>query len=221
MRKEYDLLVGGRLVRVKQGRGYKRVKVSLRTLPPFCLVTAPYGMSVKRVEAFLIDQEPWLVAHVKGNYVADVMRGGDVFRYGGVTYPLEYVEGDKFDINISGGRASITVPYGKRDAVSAYVNKFYAKELRHILDERIPYWEGVTGLHSSGYGIRLMSGRWGSCNVRTRKLMFNSYLASRDSEFIDYLVIHELGHIRYPDHGAAFKAYLTTYCPEWKEIAKR
>ena len=40
-------------------------------------------------------------------------------------------------------------------------------------------------------------------------------------EAIEYVVLHELAHLIYPNHGAEFKAFLTKYMQDWKERKKR
>lgn len=101
------------------------------------------------------------------------------------------------------------------------ITLFLKKKLCEQLDCLIAYWERKTGLESQGYSVKIMETRWGSCNCYTKKLNFSVYLADMPLECVSYVVLHEICHIRYADHGAGFKAMLTRYMPEWKVIRKR
>jgi len=97
-------------------------------------------------------------------------------------------------------------------------------ELRSILsewiDERLPYWEERMALKSSGYRIRDMRSRWGSCNHRTRMLCFNLKLALFDQDILDYVIVHELAHIAEANHGPKFWEIVATQVPDHKEKRK-
>lgn len=93
--------------------------------------------------------------------------------------------------------------------------------LREEIAELLPKWEERTGLHCSGFQIRDMKTRWGSCNTRTGKLWFSLMLAWQPRECVEYVILHELAHLYEPSHNARFKAFLDLHMPGWREIRKR
>ena len=93
-------------------------------------------------------------------------------------------------------------------------------ELTKILKDGVHKWESITGLKVEEWNIRKMRTRWGSCNTRSRNILFNLDLIKKKPEFIDYVVLHEIVHIKIPNHGSAFKAMLDKYIPTWREIRK-
>ena len=107
----------------------------------------------------------------------------------------------------------LAIPDGEREALR--------KALRARIDRRLPYWEDRMGLQSSGYRIRDMKTRWGSCNHRTRHLNFNLKLALFDDEVLDYVIVHELAHIREANHSPAFWAIVARYLPDYKILRRR
>lgn len=223
MESEYDLVVNGRLFRVKHTSARRRMAINLRDLPPFCTATVPYRTSVNTVTEFIKNQEPWLKKHITADNIPCVLRGGNIIRYMGNTYDVEYVPGSRFGIRFRGDKAIITRPNGAdANDVARYVRRFYSNELKKILTVKLPYFEGVTGLKCKGCKIKLLSAKWGSCNTRTAEITFNSYLVAKEEAYIDYVIVHELAHIKYPDHGANFKAFLMAHCPEAsKKYVKR
>lgn len=81
----------------------------------------------------------------------------------------------------------------------------------------IPEWEEKMNLKSGGFSIREMKTRWGSCNQRTHKLLFNLELAKKPQPCIEYVVVHELAHIVSKNHDTQFKAVLDKHLPLWEK----
>ena len=78
----------------------------------------------------------------------------------------------------------------------------------------------ATGLHCSGWTVRDMHTRWGSCNTTTRHINLSLMLATRSDAELDYVILHELAHTVVPNHGADFYALMDRYMPGWKKIRK-
>ncbi|GAA7549338.1 hypothetical protein HpBHB32_08350 [Helicobacter pylori] len=57
---------------------------------------------------------------------------------------------------------------------------------------------------------------WGSCNIAKRALLFNLELAKAPSEGIEYVVVHELLHLKTHHHNEYFRDLLSLYLPNWQ-----
>jgi predicted metal-dependent hydrolase len=68
--------------------------------------------------------------------------------------------------------------------------------------------------------IRRMSKRWGSCTP-TGKIILNPEIIESSSKCIEYVVTHELCHLVYPNHGAAFHQLQDEVMPEWRKWKMR
>ena len=93
-------------------------------------------------------------------------------------------------------------------------------ELKRRIEERLPYIEEVTGLKCSGWTVRDMHTRWGSCNTRTHHINLSLMLATRSDTELDYVILHELVHTVVPNHGPDFYALMDRFMPGWKKIRK-
>lgn len=102
----------------------------------------------------------------------------------------------------------------------AALGSFYRSVLKEYIGGRIEQLELEVGRRASGFSLRKMRSRWGSCNVAMGKLTFNTALAKKPKEAVDYVIVHELTHLIYPDHGREFKAHLTRCMPDWKRRKK-
>jgi predicted metal-dependent hydrolase len=65
--------------------------------------------------------------------------------------------------------------------------------------------------------VQDMQRKWGSCSAKgTITLAYE--LLDRSSRFQDYVIVHELLHLRYATHGRVFKALMTVHVPEWRGL---
>ena len=94
------------------------------------------------------------------------------------------------------------------------------RDLKRRIAERLPYIEDVTGLRCSGWTVRDMKTRWGSCNTATNHINFSLMLALRSDAELDYVILHELVHTVVPDHGPDFYAMMDRFMPGWKKLRK-
>ena len=66
-----------------------------------------------------------------------------------------------------------------------------------------------------------MRTRWGTCNVKTKKLWFSVQLAQKPPECLDYVIVHELAHLLERGHNKRFYALLDQFMPGWREWKAR
>ena len=73
---------------------------------------------------------------------------------------------------------------------------------------------------ADGWQIKNMTTRWGTCNVKTRKVWFNLQLAKKTPECLEYVIVHELMHLIEKSHNEKFATLMDKYLPNWREIRK-
>ena len=93
--------------------------------------------------------------------------------------------------------------------------------LRERLQRLIPLYENRMGLHAASYTIRDMKTRWGSCTPKTGRIRLNLQLAGYPEVCLEYVLVHELAHLRIPNHSPAFWKLVEEYIPNWKEIRRQ
>lgn len=94
-------------------------------------------------------------------------------------------------------------------------------ELKKKIQNMITKWEPIMNVKSSGFTIKKMKTRWGSCNVKSHHLNFNFYLYKVEDQCIEYVVVHELIHLLEPSHNARFWSLVEYYLPGSKELKKK
>jgi len=86
---------------------------------------------------------------------------------------------------------------------------------REIISARVAHWAALLGLEYKKIFIKNQRSMWGSCSGRGN-LNFNWRLAAAAPEALDYVVIHELCHLREMNHSKKFWAHVAAACPDYK-----
>ena len=102
----------------------------------------------------------------------------------------------------------------KRQSILA---AWYRNELRKEATGLIDHWQQRLGVQMNKLFVQSMSRQWGSCNPYTRNIRLNTQLAQKPRSCLDYIVLHELAHLRVPTHGEEFVALLDSLQPDWEE----
>ena len=86
------------------------------------------------------------------------------------------------------------------------------RQAKAHLPQRVAYWAGVMGVRPTGIRITSARTRFGSCSGKN-SLCFSLYLMAYPPEAIEYVVVHELAHIRHKNHSPAFYAEVERSLP--------
>ncbi len=93
------------------------------------------------------------------------------------------------------------------------------RKAEEILFKKVATWSKITGLIPQKIGITVAKTRFGSCST-TGNINFSCYLILYPEPAIDYVVLHELAHLKHPDHSARFYKLIERYMPDYKERVK-
>lgn len=94
---------------------------------------------------------------------------------------------------------------------------WYAEQARQVFSGRVAHWAERMGLAGRVRKVFIKDQRtlWGSCS-RAGNLNFNWRVVQAPAEVVDYLVIHELAHLREMNHSRRFWAHVAEHCPGYK-----
>lgn len=88
-----------------------------------------------------------------------------------------------------------------------------------VIPDRVAYYSRLMGLEPTGITITSAEKRFGSCSPKNR-LSFSWRLMRYPEAAVDYVVVHELAHIRHKNHSKTFYACIESYMPDYKERKK-
>lgn len=85
------------------------------------------------------------------------------------------------------------------------------------LRRRVMGWAVKLKVNPEKVFIERLPGKWGSC-APDGIVTFAEGLAKEGEDFQDYVIVHELLHLRHRDHGKQFKAMMTALVPNWRDL---
>ena len=68
------------------------------------------------------------------------------------------------------------------------------------------------------FHVQRMKTKWGSCNAAARAIRLNTDLGKKPRECLEYLVVHEMAHLREPTHNVRFVALMDRFMPKWRSF---
>ncbi len=99
------------------------------------------------------------------------------------------------------------------------IDGFYKQKSREIILPLVDKWSEKMQLYPTYVGFRKNRTLWGSCSAKNR-LSFNTSLAKTPLSCIEYVVVHELAHIKHKNHSAKFWSFVEEYLPDFKQRQK-
>ena len=76
------------------------------------------------------------------------------------------------------------------------------------------------GVSLTGYSLRRMKSRWGTCNHRAGHIRLNTELVTKPMHLLEYVLVHEMAHLTVPNHGRRFVALMDAHYPSWREARR-
>ena len=102
---------------------------------------------------------------------------------------------------------------GKKQAILA---GWYREQIKQAAPPRIAKWERLLRVRVSRVYVQHMKTKWGGCNPAARSVRFNTELARKPRECLEYIAVHEMAHLLEPAHNARFIALIDRIMPNWQ-----
>lgn len=108
-------------------------------------------------------------------------------------------------------------PGAHRAQREAVLYNWYRHQLRQALPALVRHWGKLVGATPRRVHIQRMKTKWGSCNQSKMSIRLNSELAKKPPECLEYIILHELVHLREPTHGPRFIELMDRLMPQWRD----
>ncbi len=148
---------------------------------------------------------------------AFIPEDGAALLYRGESYRLFFNPGGEGEDFIKDDSAGILQAAFPRDDTLFFSRwkAFLQREAPHCFEERITLYEEMTGHRAAHWRFRAMCSRWGSASPRGA-MTLNTLLVMAPSPVADYVILHELAHIKAPDHSVRFWDEVEKYMPDYR-----
>jgi len=186
------------------------------------VITAPYFTPIGEINRFVQEKQNWIFKAIQKHKEASIKNKakeyttGENFYYLGESYILEVF----FEPLENAG----VVFWNNRFYLNAQENMalrkhyfilWYKKKAQKYLHERVDYFSRMLKLQPGSLRITSAVSRWGSCS-EDNNLAFTFRLMMAKPEVIDYVVVHELMHIKEKNHSAKFWQLVESVMPQYK-----
>lgn len=209
----------------------KKVKnINLRIRPNMEIyISAPMNLHSDYIENFIRSKEKWIkqvlqkIEEAKQNQLPSQYLSGEKHKYLGKEYELEVKQGNSNRVSLKEGKIILTVIsniFENSDEKKKVMEKWYFENAQKVFVNAIQKWLEILDESIEKLSIKPMKSRWGSCNYVKRYINLNTELIKRTQFEIEYVVLHELTHLKYPNHGKAFYRYIENYMPNYKMAEK-
>lgn len=200
----------------------KRRTISIRvTEDAVVVVRAPKKSSLHSIESFLNSKSAWIQTHVeKAQRNIDSRHSfelnyGDIITIRGDQFTIKMTEQDFSFLSLESKSLCLPKDYSSTQLLNSARNLLidYANT---YLPERTEYFARIMKLQPSSIRVGKAKSRWGSCNS-SGKITLTWRIIMSEQAIIDYLIIHELAHLRHMNHSASFWNEVSKYAPDYKE----
>lgn len=186
-------------------------------------ISAPERMDLDTIRVFAISKLKW------------IKKQQEAFNKQDRETPREYLSreshyflGERYLLKVIKHEASPKIVL-KKNAIEMHIrpdtsvekrkellDDWYRAELKKIAPQLIEKWEKKIGVQAQAYGIKKMRTRWGTCNPKAKRIWLNLELAKKPLECIEYIVVHELVHLKERSHKERFITLMDEYMPKWR-----
>ena len=189
-------------------------------------VVLPRGTSPARAEQVIHEKTEWILRTLdriasESVHAPVPLVSGSALAFAGRRLTLALAIGappGRFRATLDDDTIRLTTADAAPETVYAALEVWYRRQARVIIAERLTHWNAHYGFTYGRVTIKEQKSRWGSCS-RQGNLNFNWRLLLAPAPILDYVVIHELAHLKELNHSPRFWAVVAQTCPDY--IAKR
>jgi predicted metal-dependent hydrolase len=208
-------------------RSARRRKTLQITLDPEAgvVVFVPKRTPARAIQEFVAGRAEWIVRRASEQVLRPKSRqfvDGESLPYLGMQIPIRVQPGSvaRVMVDLESEVFCIVVPFRpspeqRRVAIERALIAWYRKRALDELANRVESWSRIAGYRPTAVLVRDQRRRWGSCGP-DGTLRFNWRLILAAPALIDYVVVHELAHLRVRNHGKEFWAEVARLMPDYQ-----
>lgn len=186
-------------------------------------VAAPHRTTEDAIRLAIVQRLPWIKRqreqfHSANRQTERHMVSGETHYVWGKRYLLDVSRSSgAFGVEVKGKTLWVITPEGTdADGRFAALDRWYRRELKAAVPALLQKWQPILGVEADKFVVRRMKTKWGTCITRSRTLWLNPELAKNDRRCLEYVVVHELAHLREPGHGEKFMALMDQVLADWR-----
>lgn len=189
-------------------------------------VSAPLHIALPLIHRILLDKQDWILqkqAQIKSKRThqnrSEAISDGSTILLFEQDHVISVHPNSKRNLTlIDNGKVQV---FTRANSLSqTQLRNVITQQLRATLQDyltaRLPLWCEKIGVDINFIGIKRMKTRWGSCNIRDKRIWLNLELIHMPAGCIDMVLVHELVHLQERHHNARFYALMDQFMPDWQ-----
>lgn len=187
-------------------------------------LSAPFRMDIEKIYRFFADKIEWIKKcqeRIRARKYSPALqfRSGEEHFFFGKRFILEVIEVEKKpQVKIVDECLILQVrPHSTKKIRQKIIDQFYRAELKKLIPQFIEKWQEEMDVKVAQFGIKKMKTRWGTCNIRARRIWLNLDLAKTPLDCLEYIIIHEMNHLLERKHTKRFHALMDKFYPTWRD----
>lgn len=207
-------------------RTKRRKTATIKVIDGVIQAIVPDQLSDGRVKALIQKRTPWIRMKLREQAQAVTSKpkeyvSGESFTYLGRNYRLKVSRGTDQEVKLKGGYLEVGLPKKPKDGdIRTALVEWYEQHALDRLTEKTNRYAGIMGVSPNSITVRDYKARWGSCSSKG-EISYNWRIIIAPHHIVDYVVVHELCHLKHPNHSPAYwksvKREISDYevCRQW------
>ncbi len=202
-------------------RTKRRKTASIKVIDGLVQAIVPDQLSDARVEALIQKRTPWIRRKLREQSQAVNPKpkeyvSGESFTYLGRNYRLKVLRGNDHAVKLKGGYLEVGLSKRSKegDIRNALVGWYEEHALGRLTEKTIRYAE-IIGVSPISISVRDYKSRWGSCSSKG-EITYNWRIIAAPHHIVDYVVVHELCHLKHSNHSLAYWRSVKREVPDYE-----
>ena|ERR1044072_5689318 len=187
-------------------------------------IATPLNVDDEAVRLFAISKLGWIKKH-RQSFASQ--RRETKREY--VSGESHYVEGHRYLLNVIYQNVTPKVIIRNKKYIDLYVRpnstveqrkrvmiKWYRQRLKEKIPTLIEKWQPIIHVQVTGWEIKQMKTRWGTCKREPKRIWLNLELAKKPVHCLEYIIVHELVHLLERHHNNRFIGLMDKFLPQWR-----
>ncbi len=205
-----NIVLDGVEFAIKHTKRKNMKRMILRVHNKHVITLSTNRVSAKRCRDFILESKDWILdQHIK---IQEPFCEGSKLYYLARSYTICH---HKKPLHINDRKIYLDPCRAKKQS-----DDLYKSAAKAHIPARLEFWQKKMGLEVQDLRFRCTKSRWGSCSSKGI-ITINPYVMKLSEEMIDYIVVHELAHLREMNHSKAFYTLVQTYIPDYKEVQRQ
>ncbi len=216
----YHVMVNDKVIVFRILKSKRRKKSEIVVDFDEVIVRVPFRKSFREIESFVMKKANWILIQLQRNklcppeIIKPSYKNSSTLPFLGINYPLYICRDETIDL-LSYDQTHFTIYYNKYSPKQIY-NKWLIDRAKILFFSKVSRYSDIIGVSFKSINIKNIKSRWGSATNKGA-ISLNLNLIKTPQKVIDYVIIHELCHLKIMNHSKSFWSLVKCYCPSYKE----